>query len=143
MENKDTRSVEVRQESEKKLLIEKLREMPIVQIACQKVGIGRATYYRWRKDDLTFRLNCEEALIEGISLINDMSESQLITLIREKKLPAIALWLKNNNVRYGAKVEIEHGQSLPETLSAEQEEIVRKALRIVKPKKSDGKIKQR
>ena len=117
--------------------------MPIIQVACQKVGISRATYYRWRKDDLVFRNACDEAIVEGIYLINDMSESQLISLIREKKLPAIALWLKNNHTRYGAKVEIEHGQNMPETLSAEQEETVRKALRIVTPKKQYGKIKQR
>lgn len=143
MENKTEETIGVRQENDKRLVIEKLKEMPIIQVACQKVGIGRATYYRWKKEDPLFRKACDEAIVEGIFLINDMSESQLISLIREKKLTAIALWLKNNHTRYGAKGEIEHGQNLPVALSVEQEETVKKALRIVRPQKFYGKIKQK
>jgi len=84
MENKDT-------------ILEILKEMPIIEVACKKAGIGRATYYRWRKEDKEFRRQSDDALSHGIEFINDMSESQLITLIKEKKMPAITLWLRNNH----------------------------------------------
>lgn len=95
-------TIEERQEKDKQTLIEALKELPIIQIACKKSGISRATYYRWRKEDSDFLKHSENALTQGIDFINDMSESQLITLIKEKKMPAIAMWLKHNNPRYAS-----------------------------------------
>jgi hypothetical protein len=89
-----------RQAEIKKKFIETLREAPIVEYACKKSGIGRTTYYRWRKEDVIFAKECDEARQHGIEFINDMSESQMIQLIREKKMPAIAMWLKHNSPRY-------------------------------------------
>jgi transcriptional regulator of acetoin/glycerol metabolism len=43
--------IQERQKHEKNALIEALKEMPIVQIACKKAGVGRATYYRWLQED--------------------------------------------------------------------------------------------
>lgn len=98
-------AVDERQEKDKQGLLDALREMPIIQIACRKTGVSRSSFYRWRREDREFRQRSGEAMAQGIEFINDMSESQLITLIREKKLPAIALWLKHNNERYGAKLK--------------------------------------
>lgn len=108
------KTIEERQEKEKQALIEILKEMPIIQVACKRAGIGRATYYRWRKEDREFLIESEKALGQGIEYINDMSESQLVTLIKEKKMPAIAMWLKNNHQRYGAKLRL---GALQETVS--------------------------
>ena len=134
MENNADNLVEARQEREKTLIIERLREVPIVQVACRKAGVGRATYYRWRQEDSVFARACEDALQEGNELINDMSESQIVSLIQEKKLPAIVLWLKHHSPTYGAKgrtstrpIEIE--------LTTEQKKTVKRVLRIGKPKK--------
>ena len=101
MKNKTT--VEERTEKDKGALVEILKEMPIIQVACKRAGIGRATYYRWRTEDTRFRRDSNLSLEEGIEFINDMSESQLITLIKEKKMPAISMWLKNNHHRYSGK----------------------------------------
>ena len=95
-------TIEERQAKDKQTLTETLKELPIVQIACKKSGISRATYYRWRKEDSNFLSQSENALTQGIDFINDMSESQLITLIKEKKMTAIAMWLKYNNPRYAS-----------------------------------------
>ena len=38
-----------RQKKEKLLLIEQLSKYPVVQVACEKTGVSRATYYRWRE----------------------------------------------------------------------------------------------
>lgn len=116
MEN-NTPTIEERQEKDKQTLVDTLKEMPIIQVACKRSGLSRATYYRWRKDDPGFFRQSEDAIIQGIEFINDMSESQLITLIREKKMPAIAMWLRNNNKRYGAKPQLKSQATHLESLS--------------------------
>ncbi len=74
--------------AEQKVLLEQLKKIPIVQIACERANIGRTTYYRWRKEDAKFKKAAEEAMQDGVDMINDLSESQLITLIKEKNFPA-------------------------------------------------------
>ena len=122
--------IENRQQKERQALIEALKEMPIVQVACKRVGVSRATYYRWRKEDMHFYEQSEEALSEGIEYINDMSESQLVTLIKEKKMPAIAMWLRHNHMRYGSKGRTHTHIGPPQDLSPEEETIVLEALAL-------------
>ena len=126
----DTTTIEERQDKDKQATMEALKEMPVVQMACRKAGISRATYYRWRKEDKNFLRQCEDAMNQGIEFINDMSESQLITLIREKKMPAIALWLKHNHARYGSKTRSYTPITATEELSPEEQKIVLEALAI-------------
>jgi len=118
-------------EKEKQLLIEQLKKTPIVQIACERVGVGRATYYRWRKEDEEFKKTTDEAIIEGEMLITEQSESQLISLIRDKNFPAIQLWLKSHHPKYTSKVEVTGNLNVKEEpLTLEQEELVEKALQL-------------
>lgn len=120
-----------RQTKEKILLIEQLRKTPIVQIACEKIGIGRATYYRWRKDDIEFAEKADDALLAGSLLVNDMAESQLMSAIKDKNLTAIIFWLKHHHPNYATKVEVTaHLKSQNETLTPEQEALVNKALQL-------------
>ncbi len=110
------------------LLIAALKELPIVQIACKKVGIGRTTYYRWRKNK-EFAARADQALAEGEALITDMSESQLISLIHNGNFQAVQLWLKTHHPKYGNKVEVTGNLNVKdEPLTPEQEELVQKAL---------------
>ena len=127
MENK---IVEERQEKDKQAVVEALRETPIIQVACKRAGIGRATYYRWKIEDSDFARECDSALREGIEFINDMSESQIIQLIKEKKLPAIIMWLRNNNPRYGGKMAPRSPAVAAAELSPEEEKIFKKALAL-------------
>jgi len=132
MGNRTPSATELRQEQEKALVVEKLKEIPIVQVACAKSKIGRATYYRWLRDDPAFAQACGEAVREGTDFINDMSESQIVTLIKKEKLAAISLWLKHHHPTYGAKEKI--SGRLPEAeLTPEQKKIVERALRIGRP----------
>jgi len=73
----------------KQLLLDQLRKTPIVQIAAEKIGVGRATYYRWRKEDKKFLKDSDQAIFEGNLLINDMAESQLISAIKDKNITSI------------------------------------------------------
>lgn len=132
-ENKKVSTVEVRQQRDKAFLLEKLKEVPIVQVACRKASVSRATYYRWRIDDLVFADKCEDAIKNGNELINDMSESQIISLIQDKKLPAIVLWLKHHHPTYGAK-DNRKSRNAEVTLTLEQSMVVERALKIAKPK---------
>ena len=47
-------TIDVRQQKEKEALIKSLSEMPIIEIACKRAGVGRASYYRWLKEDSEF-----------------------------------------------------------------------------------------
>lgn len=117
-----------RQDREKELLLEQLKKVPIVQLACEKAGVARATYYRWRKDDEVFAQEADNAIEEGSLRINDMAESQLLNAIHEQNLGAIIFWLKAHHVKYSNKVEITTRVKNDLPLTPEQEVAVRKAL---------------
>lgn len=125
----------------KQLLIEQLRKTPIVLVACEKMCISRATFYRWFKEDEKFKESAQEALGEGKNLINDMAESQLISSIKDKNFQAIAYWLKHNHPNYSNKLELSGKISTQsEKLTPEQEEIVKIALQnagLIKEENND------
>lgn len=120
-----------RMDTNKELLIEQLKKTPVVQVTCEKVGVGRATYYRWHKEDEEFAKLADEAIAEGSLLVNDMAESQLMAAIRDQNLTAIIFWLKHHHPSYATKVEVtarlKHDD---EQLTPEQEALVVKALKL-------------
>jgi len=108
-----------------------LRKIPIVQVACERTGVSRNSVYRWRKEDTSFGAEMDTALAEGEALVNDMSESQLLTLIKEKNWSAISFWLRHRNPKYKDKVEVTTKIGLEDdTLTPEQEIIVKRALEL-------------
>lgn len=116
-------------EEQKRLLIEQLKKTPIVQLACEKIGVARSTYYRWKKQNKTFAKESEEAIVAGELLINDMAEAQLLSAIRDKNLTAIIFWLKHHHHRYATRVEVTAQlKRSSEELTPEQEAVVMKAL---------------
>lgn len=117
-----------RNKVEQKVVLEQLRKIPIVQIACERSNIGRSTYYRWRRDDAKFKKATDEAMQDGEEMINDLSESQLITLIKEKNFPAIQLWLRQHHPKYRNKVELTTKTAEEEALTPQEEKMVREAL---------------
>lgn len=120
-----------RQIQEKQLIIEQLKKVPIVQVSCEKVGVSRATYYRWRKEDADFMKNTDIAIFEGSHLVNDMAESQLLSAIRDKNLTAIIFWLKHHHKAYANRLEISTASPEDQSLTPEQELLVQKALSIL------------
>lgn len=114
--------MEVRQAAVKEQMLEHLRKTPIAQVACERTGIARATYYRWLKDDRRFKRDIDAALAAGEALINDMSESQLITLIKEKNFAAVRYWLDRHHLKY----RIERG------VQKEKKKVSRVTFKIVK-----------
>ncbi len=88
-------------------LLDELRKSPVVQVACQRTGVGRTTYYRWLKQDKSFAEAAFEALDHGISIVNDMAESMMIQAIREKNMTAIIYWLKSHHPAYETRIKLD------------------------------------
>lgn len=99
-------AVRIRMEYTKKKLLEQLKKVPIVQVACERVDISRSTYYRWRSDDSSFAKAADEAIKDGVLLINDLAENQLLMMIRSFNITAIIFWLKNHHKSYKEKKTI-------------------------------------
>jgi hypothetical protein len=114
---------------------EELKKVPIVQVACEKTGLSRNSVYRWKKDDKSFSVKMDQAMSVGVAFVNDMSESQLLTMIKEKNWSAISFWLKHRNDNYRDKVEITTKEDREE-LTPSQVKIVKQALRLASITKS-------
>ena len=111
--------------------LDQLRKIPIIQVVCEKIDLSRNTVYRWRKENEEFAKAMDEALLEGETLVNEMSESQLISMIRDKNWPAISFWLRHRNPKFRNRVEISGTIKTPnEQLNPEQSSTVKKALRF-------------
>ena len=117
--------------NDKKNLIIRLTKMPIVEAACKQAGVPRSTYYRWRKDDPDFANACDEAIENSAGLINDLAESQLISAIKDKSMPAITFWLKHHHKAYATRVQVSADTSqVKQGLTPEQSVAVGEALRL-------------
>lgn len=132
MNDKYKEAIEKRQNKEKEAMLKNLRKTPIVQVSCNQSGISRATFYRWKKEDKKFRKEVDKAMRDGESLINDMSESQIVSLIKEKHWSAISFWLRHHHPKYANKIEVDAKiNQLDEKLTPKQEAIVRRALAFI------------
>lgn len=107
-----------------------LKKNPALAIACQNVGIGRRTYYRWRQEDSAFAAQAESAVRHAIALRNDLVESKLLVGIRDGNMRAIQFWLRHHHADYGAKVKIERQLTNSSGLTPEQEQQIRRSLRL-------------
>lgn len=85
---------------DKSKLLQVLSETPLVSLACKKSGLSRATFYRWMKDDKSFRDSVNDILEIGRKNINDLAESSLIKELQKGNMNAIRLWLQHNDPRY-------------------------------------------
>lgn len=97
---KDNIVIYRRKKKEKKLILDLLLKYPIVQLACEKSGISRATFYRWKNEDEEFNIESEKAIFDWKQLINDMAEINVITWIKNWDKTLTMYWLNNNNPNY-------------------------------------------
>ncbi len=130
MEQKQT-AVEKRVARDKQTLLEHLKSTPIVEMACAKANIGRASYYRWRKEDPEFAKAADEAIYDGSLLVNDVAEGFLVSAIRDKNMSAISLWLKTHHPAYSSKLEISGNiHHTREDLTVQEQAAAEEALRL-------------
>lgn len=129
MARRDT--IKARQNKLKEALIEQLKRTPTIETSCQKVGVGRATVYRWIQSNKSFAKKVEDALTEGRTFMSDVAENQLFALIGEKKIEAIRLYLQTHNARYSNKLEVSGTlTNQNEPLTKEQKKLIREALKL-------------
>lgn len=129
-----------RQKVDKQTVIDNLRHLPIIEVACNKAGIARATYYRWRKSDLAFTKLADEAIDAGVSYINDLAESKLLSEINGGNLTAVLYWLNHRHTAYSNKVEITTAVKPNDKLTPEQQKAVKQALALTGLLKERGTI---
>lgn len=116
-----------RKEKERMAILEQLKKTPIIQVACERAGVARASFYRWRKEDEEFNNSVETAVEQGLNLINDMAESQLLSAIKDKNMSAIMFWLRSHHNAYRNKVEVTTKHSDRE-LTPEEKELIKQAI---------------
>ena len=112
-------------------LLEQLKKTPIIQTACNKVAVGRSTYYVWRKDDKEFARSADKALREGKGFISDMAISQLIKKIQEGNTTSLIFWLKNHHADYNDRIIHEHEHEHPFEISQKEQGSIAQALRNI------------
>ncbi len=129
MSRRDT--ITARQNKLKEAFLEQLKRTPTIETACQKVGVARATVYRWIKADKRFEKQVDGALTEGRMFMSDIAENQLFSLIGDKKIEAIRLYLSTHNPRYSNKLEVSNSLlDNNEPLTKEQKKLIREALKL-------------
>lgn len=85
--------------------LDELRELPIVDMACRKLGISRQSYYKWRKEDVDFFKESNEALSQGESKINDMAVSNVIRGIQSQSESYTKYWLSCRHPKFSKPYE--------------------------------------
>jgi len=129
MSRKDT--IKIRQNKLKEAFLEQLKRTPTIETSCQKVVVSRATVYRWIKASKQFEKKVGEALAEGRTFMSDIAENQLFSLIGEKDISAIRLYLSTHNARYNNKLELSGSViAKNEQLTTEQKKLIREALKL-------------
>lgn len=112
-------------DAQKKLLLQHIEKTPIVEVVCQKVGIGRTTLYRWLHEDESFAKEYSEAFGTGVDLISDLAESKLIGKIQEGDMTAVKLWLGTHRKDFASKVEV--SATKQDELSDEEKKTIERA----------------
>lgn len=141
MSRKDT--IKVRQNKLKEAFLDQLKRTPTIETSCQKVNIARSTVYRWIREGKKFEKLVDESLVEGRTFMSDIAENQLFSLIGDKKIEAIRLYLSTHNSRYSNKIELSGAISTKvEPLTKEQRKLIREALKLSSLKNYDSKKKK-
>lgn len=127
----DSEIIKTNNAASKERLVDQLRDMPIVEVACRRAGIGRATYYRWLKKDPEFAAQCREALEQSTAAVSDIAEAKLINAIQAGNMTAISFWLRSRHGAYQARVNVQGTiNHRSEVLTTEQSKIVQRALSL-------------
>ncbi|MEK7144417.1 MAG: phBC6A51 family helix-turn-helix protein [Patescibacteria group bacterium] len=124
-------TLSVKTAEQKLAVLEHLTKCCIVQLACERVGVGRSTYYKWLSEDKEFKGLANKAINTGREYLNDIAISGLLKKIQEGHLTALIFWLKNNHVWFAERIRHEyHLVDNDGILPDEQREQIVRACRI-------------
>lgn len=85
--------------------IKELQNTPIVQVACDKLGISRQTYYRWLKEDASFASVADYALSQGTERVNDIAVSNVLRGIQNQSESYTKYWLNCRHPEFRRPLE--------------------------------------
>ena len=114
----------------KELFIEQLKKTPIIQVCAEKLGVSRSTFYRFKQQDKKFNQKVDKAIFEGRQMINDLSESKLISAIHSGNLTSVMYWLNHNHSTYSNKLEVTGHLKHEYKLTSEQKKDIKRALSL-------------
>lgn len=89
-----------RQKKQKEKIINELKGYPCVSAVCLRVGINRATYYRWLQNDIEFKRKVSAALEDGVFKFNGIGESHILNGVQEGNMTSVIFWLKRRHESY-------------------------------------------
>lgn len=89
-----------RKDRQKAKILKELEEYPLITRACNKVGVPRATLYRWCAQDRVFAADVELSQSVGRQKLSDFAESKLVENIQAGMHQAIVFWLTHNREAY-------------------------------------------
>ena len=111
----------------KNKLVGEIAKSGNVYFSCNRVGIGKSSYYRWKKEDPEFNRSAELAVREGIENNCDVAEHALMLKIKDKDINAIKYQLSHNSPRYMPKhnktVRIEHVVKRQEVIATKNKDV--------------------
>ena len=81
-------------------ILEEIERTPIIQVVCEKFGISRQTFYRWMHESEENFNDVKKALNAGVSLVNDVAESNILNAIKNKDLASTKYWLSHRHESY-------------------------------------------
>lgn len=91
---------------DKKRLLEALKENHIVLAACRKSGISKSAYYRARTKDHKFAKAADEAMREGVELVNDAAESNVVTGVKNRDKDLTKFWLTHRHPAFSERLAL-------------------------------------
>jgi len=101
----------------KQKLLNEIQKFGNVYLSSLKVGVDKATYYRWKQKNKKFKEKADEAERIGRENMCDISEHTLMQNVKEKNQRAIEYVLNHNSERYKQKqtsnVVIVHKKDIP------------------------------
>lgn len=90
-------ATEERTRKKKKEFLEVFKNsLGIITYSCQKVGISRETFYRWKREDEEFKKEVEESL----KIQKNDVEDRLLKAIVADNITAIIFYLKSKHPEY-------------------------------------------
>lgn len=84
----------------KQKLLDEIKKIGNVYVSCLKTGVDKANYYRWKKNNKTFRQKANEMERLGRENMCDIAEHSLMKNVKEGKIDAIKYVLSHNSKRY-------------------------------------------
>lgn len=106
--------VDERISEQKTKILDTLTKLPVIQVAVKRVGISRATFYRWRTEDFEFNNAVVAAIREGSTSINELAQSKLIEEVSHGNMTALIFWLKSRDPLFSDRRTIINEFKVPE-----------------------------